>query len=172
MRRTLFPRSPAFRAAAVAAIVLSPAGVVACGEDSPGSEAGADVEDIVEDQPVLDEPVDGEVWDGLDRDFSDELGSYVGQEVRLSATVDEVITPAAFTIADPDDAAVEPLLVLSSPSTAEVAPDDSVGVTGTVREGFGVAEAEEALGVDLDDQLLADYADAPYVVADSVEVLG
>lgn len=44
-------------------------------------------------------------------------------------------------------------------------------MTGTVEETFVLADVEQDLGVDLDDALLADREQQPYVVAEETEVL-
>jgi hypothetical protein len=111
-------------------------------------------------------------YDGIyDTAFYEGLDSYVGEEVTLSADVNEVITPEAFSIAGTDDTSVEALLVVGATGDTELAPETTVGVTGTVQEAFVVTEVEEELGGDLDDALFAEWEQEPYVVADDVEVL-
>jgi hypothetical protein len=127
---------------------------------------------VVEDEGVAEDgPYDG-VYDGVyDTAFYQDLDTYVGEEVTLSADVNEVITPIAFTIAGTDDTSVEPLLVIGATENNELAPETTVGVTGTVMQAFLVTEVEEELGVDLDDELFAECEQEPYVVADDVEIL-
>ncbi|SDN76047.1 hypothetical protein [Geodermatophilus sp. DSM 45219] len=163
--RTPLPRT--VRTAAVAVAAVSTLGLSACGGDTAGTEAGADVEDVVEEEPPADGPYDG-VYDSA---FYDEVDSYAGEEVTLSADVDEVITPEAFTIAGTDDTSVEALLVVGATGDTELAPETTVGVTGTVMESFVLTDVEEDLGVDLDDALFAEWEQEPYVVAESVAVL-
>ncbi|TFV63982.1 hypothetical protein E4P41_03200 [Geodermatophilus sp. DF01-2] len=186
MRSTLTRRSLPARTGAAAFAAFATVGLAACGGDTAGTEAGADVEDIVEEEPAADEPAAEEPADEpaaeepaaegpfegpFDSAFYDEIDSYVGQEVVLSADVNEVITPTAFTIAGTDDTSVEALLVVSATENNELAPETTVEVTGTVQQAFVVTEVEEELGIDLDDALFADYEQEPYVVAESVEVL-
>ena len=163
--RTPLPR--AVRTAAVAVAAVSTLGLSACGGDTAGTEAGADVEDVVEEEPLEDGPYDG-VYDSA---FSDEVDGYAGEEVTLSADVNEVITPEAFTIAGTDDTSVEALLVVGATGDTELVPETTVGVTGTVMESFVLTDVEADLGVDLDDALFAEWEQEPYVMAESVDVL-
>jgi hypothetical protein len=177
MRATLSSTPRTARAAVVAVAALSAVGLSACGGDTAGTEAGADVEDVVEEEPAEEEPAEEEPledgpYEGVyDTAFYDGVDTYVGEEVVLSADVNEVITPESFTIAGTDDTSVEALLVVGATGDTELAPETTVGVTGTVQEAFVVTEVEEELGVDLDDALFAEWEQEPYVVADDVEVL-
>ncbi|TFV57714.1 hypothetical protein E4P41_14095 [Geodermatophilus sp. DF01-2] len=167
MRTTLASKPRSVRAAVVAVAAFSTVGLSACGGDTAGTEAGTDVEDIVEEEPAADGLFEG-VYDTA---FYDEIDSYVGQEVVLSADVNEVITPTAFTIAGTDDTSVEALLVVGATENNELAPETTVEVTGTVQQAFVITEVEEEFGIDLDDELFVDWEQEPYVVADTVEVL-
>ena len=166
MRTTLGTTPKGTRIAVAAFAAVSTVGLTAC-SGTAGSEAGADVEDVVEEESAVAEPYEGP----YDTDFYDGVDGYVGEQVTLSADVNEVITPEAFTIAGTDDTTVEALLVVGATGNAELAPETTVEVTGTVQDAFVVTEVEEELGVDLDDALFAEWEQEPYVVADGVEVL-
>ncbi|MGY1608429.1 hypothetical protein [Geodermatophilus sp. SYSU D00700] len=165
MRTT--PTTPkSVRVAVAAFAAVSTVGLSAC-SDTAGSETGTDVEDVVEEESAVAEAYEGP----YDTDFHEGLGEYTSEQVTLSADVDEVITPEAFTIAGADDTTVDSLLVVGAAGDAQLSPETTVEVTGTVQERFVIAEAEEDLGVDLDDALFAEWEQEPYVVADDVEVL-
>ncbi|RBY90192.1 hypothetical protein DQ244_12035 [Blastococcus sp. TBT05-19] len=166
MRTTLSTRTTTARAAMAMAAAASVLGLSAC-SGTAGSESGADVEDVVEEEAAADEPFDGP----YDTEFYEDVDDYTGEEVTLSADVNEVITPEAFTIAGTDDTTVEALLVVGATGDAELASETTVKVTGTVEEAFVLTDVEDELGVDLDDALFTEWEDEPYVVADDVEVL-
>ncbi|WNV77665.1 hypothetical protein [Geodermatophilus sp. DSM 44513] len=166
MRSTPTPRSRTARATVATVAAFATVGLAACG-DTAGDEAGADVEEVTEDDAAAAGPYDG----AYDSAFYGDVTSYVDEQVTLSADVNEVITPEAFTIAGADDTTVEPLLVVGATGDDQLSPETTVEVTGTVMEGFTVTDVEQDLGIDLDDALFEEYADENYVVADSVEVL-
>ncbi|RZU31926.1 hypothetical protein [Blastococcus saxobsidens] len=100
--------------------------------------------------------------------FAGEVRSYDGQTVVLSADVNRVLGPAAFSLAGTDDTTIEPLLVVA-PDASEVRADSTVAVTGTVRLSFDLAAVEEETGTDLDDEQLERFDGRPYVTAGRVE---
>lgn len=141
-----------------------------------GTEEGADVEDVVEEEPVADasEAVDegaaAEPYEGAyDTTFYENYDSYVGEEVTLSADVNEIVSDKSFTIAGTDDTTVEALLVLADGQMEEVTPGLTVSVTGTVMESFDLPTVEEETGLDLDDESFTDFDGENYVVAESVD---
>lgn len=142
-------------------------GLTACGEDeTAGSEASVDVQDVQQD--AVEE--EGYAYDGIyDASFYDDVQSYVGQEVTLSANVNQVISPMAFTIAGTGDTEVSEMLVVSSNENSELQPDLAVQVTGTVRQAFEVPAVEEELGIELDDSLYSDWEGQPYLVASNID---
>lgn len=91
-----------------------------------------------------------------------------GQEATVSAEVDEVVSEAAFTIVDPDDAAVAPLPVIHDQDLAELEPGRTVRVTGTVHTVFDLPQVEQSLGIDLDDPVYEDWDKEPYLEASEV----
>lgn len=164
---TLTRRSLTVRTGMAAVAAFSALGLAACGGDTAGTEAGADVADVVEEEPLEEGPFEGP----YDTAFYEDMDSYVGQGVVLSADVNDVITPSAFTIAGTDDTAVEALLVVGATENNELAPETTVEVTGTVQQAFVLTEVEDELGIDLDDALFEEWEQEPYVMADDVEVL-
>lgn len=172
MRTTLPSKPRTVRTTVVVVAALSTVGLSACGGDTAGTETGADVEDVAGDEPAAgaQEPLADPYAGVYDTAFSEGIDSYVGQDVTLSADVDEIITPEAFTIAGADDTTVESLLVVGATGNDQLSPETTVQVTGTVQDAFTITEVEEQLGVDLDDALFTEYEQEPYVMAQGVEV--
>lgn len=175
---------PAILSAVVLMLVLA-----GCEQGTDGPEAGATVEDIQEQFAAFEEDL-GALEDRIgaleagaeevdaaddviddapaaDEAFFDDVQSYVGQQVTVSAEVESIIDTHAFTLDGPR----EPLLVVSATGSgdSELVEDGSVvKVTGTVQESFNVADVEEEFGIDLDDELFEDFGDEHYIVADQV----
>jgi len=179
-------------------------GLAACGDDSAGPEQGADIEDVAQEAPAVGEPlVDGEpleeeglAEEGLAEEpleeeaieadapgrtgLATEAQSFVGQKVTVSATVSEMVSPAAFRIGG-EDFGGESLLVLSAPAAdftemgfdlnEQMVNDETVAqVTGTVRR-FDIAGFEDEFGVDYDDALYTEFEGENVIVADRVSTL-
>ncbi|GAB3349395.1 hypothetical protein [Modestobacter lapidis] len=180
MRRITSKRPVAVRTTVAAFAAVSTLGLAACG-GTAGDEEGADVadvaqEDVVEEDVTEEDAAGEDVATGpfegpYDSAFYDEVDSYVGEEVVLSADVNEVLSPMSFTIAGTDDTTVESLLVVGAGEDNQLAPETTVEVTGTVEESFVIEDVEEQLGVDLEDELFTDFDQEPYVMAGNVEVL-
>lgn len=150
-----------------------------------GTEEGAAVEDVVEDEGAAveedeaaveeetaaeDEGAAVEPYDGVyDTAFYEDYDSYVGETVTLSADVNEIVSDRSFTIAGTDDTTVEALLVLADGQMEEVTPGLTVSVTGTVMESFDLPTVEEETGLDLDDEAFTDFDGEKYVVAENVD---
>lgn len=92
-----------------------------------------------------------------------------GQTVTVSANVNEIITPEAFTIAGTEDTTVDPLLVLHKDAEPELKPELTVKVTGTVHVAFDLPAVEKDLDVDLDDALFEDWDGKPYLQASMID---
>lgn len=187
MTRTARTRTRASIAAPVALALTLTAGLAACSEDSAGPEAGADVEDVVEEEPtaegelVEDEATaeesmteEGGVLGGTFQEQSEPL---VGQTVTVSATVTEYLSEDAIRIgAETGDSLLvlgvdQPLADLGlDPVDASLVEDERVvQVTGTVRR-YDPVEFTEEFGEDFDG--LYDNAEGQNViVADSVDTL-
>lgn len=152
------------RASAASALVAGALALSACGGDTSGSEVGADVGDIVaEDGPP-------EAYDGpYDAGFSEAARSYDGQEVTVSANVNEVVSPTSFTIAGTEATDVDPLLIVSPTKVDGLQEGTAVQVTGTVHQAFDLPTVEEGVRVDLDDSLYGSYDQLPYIEATSID---
>jgi hypothetical protein len=156
-RRTL-RRNGAAALAASAALVLGGCGGTA------GPEQGTDVGDIQNDQAGGGGVVNGD-GGGLFEDFS-EVQSFVGQRVTVSAEVDEVIGPNAFTMADDSG---EQLLVVYQGAAPNLAVNTPVQVTGTVKKAFDLPTAEEFAGADFNDVAFEDFNGEPYIQASNID---
>ncbi|WP_026531877.1 hypothetical protein [Arthrobacter sp. H41] len=144
---------------------------IGCSTDTAGPEEDVDVEDVVEGEEAPAEPLteDGAYNGFYDRSFSDDYDSLVGEEVTVSAEVNEIISPVAFTIAGTDDTTVEALLIMHSEELSEVTDGLTVGVSGIVRDAFDLPAVEEDMGIDLDDELYGDWDQMRYIEANSVD---
>lgn len=160
------------RRTAVASILpFAALGLTGC--DTSGTEEGADVEDVVEEDADAGAAVEEETvepYDGLyDQAFYDEKDTYIGEEVILSADVNEIVSPSSFTIAGTDDTTVEPLLVVSAEEMSEVEPGLTVEVTGIVHEAFDLPTVEEEMDLELEDETFEDWDGQSYVEATNVD---
>jgi hypothetical protein len=160
------------------ALVFTALSLVGCGTSGP--ESGVDVEDVQEaaDDPLGAEAprsaspsVPGGPYEGLyDQKFVDELDSLEGRTVTVSADVNEVVAPEAFTIAGTEDTAVEPLLVIYDGDLADLEPGEPVRVKGVVHTVLDLPYVEDDLGADLDDPLYAAWDQEPYIMAVNVDM--
>lgn len=179
----------------ISALLLA-LGLSACG-DTAGPEAGADVGELQADIQAFEEDigaledrvgaleeeisaaeaadVEAEPGDDAEADVGEEpiedplvdVQSYVGEQVTVSSEVQSVLSTHAFTLSGPQG----PLLVTSASGMGDnevIEQDAVVQVGGTVREQFSVTEFENEFGVELDDELYADFEEQTYIVADSV----
>ncbi len=176
-------RSRTLRAAAVGVAAASTLLLGACGNDTAGPETGADVGDVQQEpgaadpgaadpgaaEPGAAEPGAGVDPGAFDTDFSD-VNSYVGKQVTVSADVNEILSPTAFTIAGTENTPVDELLVLHPAEAPDVTEDSAVAVTGTVRQGFSIADAEAFVGTDLDDNLFTDWTGEHYIEASKIDL--
>ena len=152
------------RTLALAGIIpLAALSLTGCNSTS-GPEEGADVEDVVEEDNEA-APYNG----ALDSEFYDAYESYIGEEVTVSADVNEIISDTSFTIAGTDDTTVEALLVVTEGEMPEVESGLTVAVTGTVMESFDLPTVEDETGLDLEEDAYADYDGENYIVASEVD---
>ncbi|WP_432496570.1 hypothetical protein [Kineococcus auxinigenes] len=166
-----FRTRPSARTAAAGVVCFAALGLTACG-DTAGEEEGTTVEDV---QEADDEALEGEAaatpYDGAyDGTFYDDVNTYVGQEVTVSAQIDRIVSPNAFVIAGTADTTVDPMLVVGASEVSGLTEGTLVEVTGTVHEAFDLPQVEEDTGVDLEDDLFNDYDAEPYITATSVEM--
>ncbi|WP_432534545.1 hypothetical protein [Kineococcus arenarius] len=167
-----FRTRPTARTAAAGVVCFAALGLTACG-DTAGEEEGTTVEDI---QEADDEALQGEAattpyagaYDGT---FYDDVNTYVGQEVTVSAEIDSIVSPQAFIIAGTADTTVDPMLVVGATEVTGLTEGAVVEVTGTVHEALDLPQVEEDTGVDFQDDLFNDYDAEPYIMATSVTVV-
>ena len=174
----LFGRTLALVSLLVVALALS-----ACTQDTAGPEVGADVEDLQNELAVLEEDftaleervgvleegdvAEPAVEEPLEEDALADPDAFVGEQVTVSAEVEEILSTSAFTL----DGALGPLLVVQATGSGDneiIEQGAPVQVAGTVRENFVVTEFEEEFGVELEDELFADFESQTYIVADGV----
>lgn len=161
-RRDLVARS------VVAGVAVLSLGAAAAGCGGPVDERvpAEDVQTAPEDRG--DGTDDDLAYDGTyDEDFVRSLEDYEGRSVTLAGKVEEVISPAAFTIGGDG---MDELLIVDVGSRRDLQEGSTVLVTGTVRTEFDVAAVEEQIGRDLDDAAFAERGLEPYVTADDVEI--
>ncbi|MEX5261681.1 hypothetical protein [Kocuria sp. CPCC 205263] len=166
------------RKAVVSLLAAAALGLAGCGNDE--LETGTDVEDIQESEVMESSPAPQEGEEtpadvvapysgAYNRDFSDDRALYEGQEVTLTGEVDDVVSPNALQLSDPDDVELGSLLVLHDADLPELQDGALVELTGTLQASLDVAAAEEDLGADLGDEL-ADMEGESYVRATDVTV--
>lgn len=156
-----------------AALCLPFAALTFAGCGSSGPEEGVTAQDVAQDDEQV-EPAEDTAFsydDDYNTDFNDQYDSLRGETVRVSATVNEIISPEAFTIAGTEDTTVEPILVVTQTPVAELETGVTVAVTGTVGETFAVVATEEELGIDLEDQRFSGWEGERYITATEVELL-
>lgn len=138
------------KATAVLAAAVLPLSLTACGDDdeTAGPESGTDVEDITEDQYFTDD-------------------QFVGEEVTVSAEVEEVLNEQSFVL-DGGDWGDESLLVVSADKAQSLQEDDVVQVTGTVRE-FVYDDYADEYGLVADPGVYDDYDEEEFLEATAVD---
>lgn len=193
MARTARTRTRARVAVPVAlALTLAPT-LAACSDDSAGPETGADVEDVVEEEPTEDEALveeepsedEGAVEDealvedegAVGGTFQEQSESLVGQSVTVSGTVTEIVSDSAIRIGEATDDSLlvlgvsAPLADLGLDPFDETLVEDEriVQVTGTVRR-YDPVEFTEEFGEDFEG-LYDDSEGENVIVADNVDTL-
>lgn len=131
-----------------------------CGEDQGPVDTGDAQQRTGEDT----EADDGEVL--RFEELAEDLDDLVGDEVSVTATVDEVVTPGVFAITGEDP---ESMVVVDVAPEEDVETDTEVVVTGTVQPGLDDLEVEDLLATQLDDELLNDWEGEPFLEADEVD---
>ena len=167
--------TPIRRTLMLLSVLVLALGLAACGDESTGSEAGADVQEIVNDAVA---PLESEIGELSDRvgalenageavasegdrlsapltaaEYGADPDQYVGQQVTISGTVSSLVGDHGFTIGA-DDIGGEGLLVVSSDDVGQqqlVETGAIVQVTGTVMEGFSAETVANDLGVEFAD---------------------
>lgn len=95
------------------------------------------------------------------------LEESAGEEVTVSGTVRQVISPDAFLVGG--EGGEQPLLVVNAEPDHSIAEGATVRVTGVVHTALDLPAVEDELGRDLDDADLTGHGEAPYLVAEAVE---
>lgn len=151
-------------------LALASLGLAGCGDDTGAEVEVEDIQEAGESPSVAPSPTAPPVGKGgiYNQQFLEGMNTMEGQEATVSAEVDEVVSEAAFTIVDPDDAAVAPLPVIHDQDLAELEPGRTVRVTGTVHTVFDLPQVEQSLGIDLDDPVYEDWDKEPYLEASEV----
>ena len=177
------------KAAAITVLPFAALTFTGCGgEDTAGPEESVAADDVAQpedtevegegtaeegiaEEGVGAEGAEGELgYDGVyDQAFVDESASLVGQEVTVSAEVNELISDNAFTIAGTEDTDVQPILVVQASGNPEIQQGLAVAVTGTVRDAFVVTDVESELGIELEDEAYAEWENQRYIVANNVD---
>jgi hypothetical protein len=101
--------------------------------------------------------------------LTDDVEQYIGQTVTIRSQVEQEIDLSGYILQSDEFFGGEPVLVFNPDGSSLNRPGDDVPLqaTGTVRE-FILADIEREYGVDLDDQLYADYENQPAIIADYV----
>jgi hypothetical protein len=153
-------RPPASAVALAAALSL----LTGCGSDNPEQpETGSDASDI-RPSGDLEDPYDGPYTE----DFHDDVEAYAGQEVTLEAAVAEVYSDRAFTVTGPEDADIEPLLVVTDEAVEGLEQGSAVTVAATPHDEFEIEDVEEQLGTDLPEQV-DEWEGEAYLAASRVQ---
>ncbi|WP_150306437.1 hypothetical protein [Planctomonas psychrotolerans] len=161
------------RAAVLGATPVLALGLAGC--STAGDEEGASVEDVQEMGEEAEEDLnDGEAvtpYEGAyDQTFYDDVEDvHAGQFVTVTALVNQVVTPEAFTIAGGDNTTVDELLVLHEGTVEGLEPELDVSVSGTAEVAFVLVDVEESMGIDLDDDAFAEWEGLPYIDATTVD---
>lgn len=146
---------------------LSALSLAACAAEGNAPQDPEDVTDVRGEDDLTD-PFTG----AYDAAFNEDMTAYVGQEVTLSASVDEVFAPQAFTITSPDGSDVDPALVVAEQAVDGLEPGQQVTVAATPFDDFELGALEARLGADLDDAAFEPFEDATYLSAGIVEPAG
>lgn len=141
------------RLAGAAAVLAAASAAGGCGTTEPAPESGTEIADVHLDAIR-------EVVPDADLEY---------KEVRVPGQVEQVISPSAFTIGDPNDSSVEELLIVNKSGTGEITPGVPVKVTGIVYRGFNVAEVKQETGIELDEALHRQWQGDSYIVASQVD---
>ena len=141
------------RLAGVAAVIAVAAALGGCAPD-PAPSTGTEIEDV--HLSVI-----REVVPDADLEY---------KKVTVPGQVKDVISPSAFSISDPNEPAVDPLLIVNPAGAKALAPGAKVKVTGIVYRGFSVGDVKEKTGVQLNEALHMEWKGDSYIVASQVDV--
>jgi hypothetical protein len=134
------------------------------------SACGEGVNETQDPEPVPDVRGEDDLTDpftgAYDEEFAEDMSVYSGQEVTLTAEVDEVFSAEVFSITSPDGSDVEPALVV-----AEDAPDSLDAGTPVVVAATPVDDFDPAsIPGDVDPADVEAWAGEEYLSAEVVEL--
>jgi hypothetical protein len=139
---------------------------------TPGVDDQATSDTETDVQPT---PTDGQTASASE--IIDDVAQFEGQTVTVRAPVDGIVNPNAFILVDDATDATNndnALLVIRSSTDIEPLPvfaeGETIEATGVVRR-FNLHEIEEEIGLTLQDDLFAAWADRPVLLADSIETV-
>lgn len=162
---TTHDRRRTARTTAAALAAVAGLGLAGCGGSA--DQSGDDVGEA-QQQPAGENP--GTYTGPYDEAFIDDASTLVDADVTLTAQVEEVVSPVAFTITGAEETATAPLLVVNfDEDTSGLDTGDPVEVTGTYREAYNVPSAEEELRATPGLEQLARYDGEPFIGATDVE---
>lgn len=99
---------------------------------------------------------------------SDDLDRMVGDEVRVRARVEGIVTPGVFTVNALEGNDLESIVVVGEDTARDLALDDVVVIEATVEPSLAPNRVARLLDVQLDDEMLTDYRGDPYLGAADV----
>ncbi|HYG75264.1 MAG TPA: hypothetical protein VEK08_09705 [Planctomycetota bacterium] len=113
-----------------------------------------------------------------DQNATADLNARIDQPITLTGRMVESKSPNAFIFAGSDDATSDKMLVIhrtgAGEQPIEVSADDkdaTLQISGNVKK-FNRADLARELGVDENNEMLAQYENKPVIVADQVKKLG
>lgn len=123
--------------------------IAGCGGGTAGPEADTSLGDILaEEDPAL---------------------AYRGQTVVVSAEIDRILSPTAFTIAGTDATSLPAVLVVTQNHTRDLETGEIVQVTGAVDVIDDQSELQDLLGLAVSDNVFDEYRGDPLILADEVD---
>lgn len=146
----------------IASAALAATSLAACSEEEPEDAATPDPGTSSESAEQAGDPAE-EVM--TFEDVSDDLGSMVDEEVRVRATVEDVVTPGVFLVNALEGNDLESIVVVGEDLARDLALDEEVVIEATVEPSLAPNRVARLLDVQLDDEMLTDYRGDPYLEA-------
>jgi len=151
------------------ALTLTAASLGACNEpvaEEPGVSPEVAVEETAEEPAEV-----AETYNVRLGELTGDVEDYLGETVSVRGEAEAAVGESAFLLQDDQLFGGEEVIVFNASGEPFLLPDDepteSVQVTGEVRE-LVLVEFEDEFGIDLEDDLYADYEDRPAIVAQSI----
>lgn len=158
---TMRDRGP-IRVLSATLVAVTALGVSGCNREDPipaDGEFMGNTAPAAEGTPTEENRV---IYEGqYNQEFIDESANYVGQQVTISGEVSRALSPETFAIAGP----ANPMLIVAEQEIPAVSEGEFVELTGTMRDSFSVAEVEEQLGIDLEDELYSGFEGEDFLMA-------